>query len=329
MSIQTFTRAAPPSAPSAARRLLLDVALVPEREREQAPQLAAVVLAPRDVVVEEARRPPPAGRSPAARACRRTASRARTARARRAARPRRGSRSRACARARPRAAASGSAALRSSTFFDEAAHALLAREREREVRHDRVEERDARLERVRHRRAVGLHEQVVDEVDAEVDVLQARERLGALGLARSARGRRRPGRTRCVAPGELGARGRREDLLPAVVALERRQVRGADEALRPVVEARPPARARQPLDERRRQPRERADAVGEQVGRVRVVAAEELVAALAGERDLHVLGGELRDEVRRQRRRVGERLVERVARARAAAARGSGWRSSS
>src|SRR3712207_8602751 len=34
-----------------------------------------------------------------------------------------------------------------------------------------------------------------------------------------------------------------------------------------------------------------ADALGEQVGRVRVVAAEELVAALARERDLHVSGG--------------------------------------
>ena len=48
--------------------------------------------------------------------------------------------------------------------------------------HDRVEERHARLERVRHRRAVRLHEQIVDEVRAEVDVLQAGEQLGALGL---------------------------------------------------------------------------------------------------------------------------------------------------
>src|SRR5205823_1571149 len=41
-------------------------------------------------------------------------------------------------------------------------------------------------------------------------------------------------------------------------------------------------------------------------------AAEELVAALARERHLHVLGGELRDEVGRKRRRVRERLVEGV-----------------
>src|SRR5207248_10486374 len=57
---------------------------------------------------------------------------------------------------------------------------------------------------------------------------------------------------------------------------------------------------------------ERTDALREQVGRVRVVTAEELVAALAGERDLDVLRRELRDEVRRQRGRVGERLVERL-----------------
>ena len=87
-------------------------------------------------------------------------------------------------------------------------------------------------------------------------------------------------------------------------------MRGADEALRPVVEARPRRRARQPLDERPQEARRPPDALGEQVGRVRVVAAEELVAALAGERDLHVLGRELRDEVGRKRRRVGERLVE-------------------
>ena len=42
------------------------------------------------------------------------------------------------------------------------------------------------------------------------------------------------------------------------------------------------------------------------------LVAEQLVAALARERDLDVLRGELRDQVRRQRRRVGERLVERV-----------------
>ena len=78
------------------------------------------------------------------------------------------------------------------------------RQREREVRHDGVEERHARLERVRHRRAVGLHEQVVDEVDAEVDVLQAREQLGALGLG-EARAQEVDG-SNGAAAGELRAR---------------------------------------------------------------------------------------------------------------------------
>ncbi len=96
------------------------------------------------------------------------------------------------------------------------------------------------------------------------------------------------------------------------MALERRQVRGAREPLRLVVEADAPGRGGQQLGERPRGCSERAEALREQVGDVGVVAAEELVAALAGERDLHVLGGELRDEVRRQRRRVGERLVERL-----------------
>ena len=94
-------------------------------------------------------------------------------------------------------------------------------------------------------------------------------------------------------------------------------MRGAHEPLRLVVEARPArstrAAARRPAGANGAvQP----DALGEQVGRVRVVAAEELVAALARERDLHVLRGELRDEVRRQRRGVGERLVERVGQSR-------------
>ena len=89
-------------------------------------------------------------------------------------------------------------------------------------------------------------------------------------------------------------------------------MRGLDEALRLVVEARLRRRRRQPLDERAYEPGEGREAVGELIGCVRVVAAEELVAAFPGKRHLHVLGGELRHEVGRQRRRVGKRLVERV-----------------
>ena len=57
---------------------------------------------------------------------------------------------------------------------------------------------------------------------------------------------------------------------------------------------------------------ERGDPVCEEVGCVRVVAAEELVAAFPRERHLDVLRGQLGDEVRGQCGRVGEGLVERV-----------------
>ena len=89
-------------------------------------------------------------------------------------------------------------------------------------------------------------------------------------------------------------------------------MRRPDETLRAVVEARPRVDVGSRSTIGRNEPRRPPNRCGEQVGRIRVVAAEELVAALAGERDLHVLGRELRDEVRRQRGRVGERLVERV-----------------
>ena len=64
------------------------------------------------------------------------------------------------------------------------------------------------LERVRHARPVGLDQQVVDQVDAEVDVLQARERLGArgLGVARAVEVERVPAR---VAPRRAARPARR------------------------------------------------------------------------------------------------------------------------
>ena len=93
----------------------------------------------------------------------------------------------------------------------------------RERHDDGVAERHARLERVRHRGAVGLHEQVVDEVDGAVDVLQ-REQLGAVRLRE--RLAIEVERVETVAPSrQLRAQLGREDLLPAVVALERREVR--------------------------------------------------------------------------------------------------------
>ena len=146
----------------------------------------------------------------------------------------------------------------------QAAHAVAGRQREREVRHHRVEERHASLERMRHRGAVGLHQQVVHEVDRPVDVLQPREQLGAVGLGEALAVE--VDRVEAVPPaGQLRARVGREDLLPGVVALERRQVRAADEALRLVVEARA-ARSRsaaaRPAAERDPRARRRARRAG-------------------------------------------------------------------
>ena len=89
----------------ASRANALDVALVPEREREQAPELAREVLAAGDVIVEHARD----GRRLQEALAAEHVGRERLARerlaARRAARPPPGSRSRASGRARPRPAA--------------------------------------------------------------------------------------------------------------------------------------------------------------------------------------------------------------------------------
>ncbi len=211
----------------------------------------------------------------------------------------------------------------------EPAHLVPRRQREREVRHDGVEERNARLERVRHRRAVGLHEQVVDEVDAEVDVLQARERFGALRSRRSARGRRRPDRTRCACRAARRAGPARRSPSSrdgARAAAAARRGRSASPCSRSS-----PSRVerREPLDERAREARERRHPIGEQVGRVGVVAAEELVAAFAGERDLHVLAQRAarRDTSAAPTSRRTARRTPR--RARAAAGSGPGWTSSS
>ena len=84
-------------------------------------------------------------------------------------------------------------------------------ERQRELGDHGVEVGHPRLERVRHARAVGLHEQVVDEVDAEVDVLKAGQLLGArrLVVARAQDADRIPGARR--AGGRRAPRGRRRE----------------------------------------------------------------------------------------------------------------------
>ncbi len=173
-----------------------------------------------------------------------------------------------------------------------------------------VEEGHAQLQRVGHARAVGLDQQVVDQIDAEVDVLEAGQRLrpGGLGVALAVEVDRVPARVAAAEQRRLSLA--REDLLPGVVALQRRQAGAAGEALGFVVEADLGVGAGQQLGQRRRERGEPADAGGEQVGDVGVVAAEQLVAALAGEGDLDLARRQLGDQVGRQRRGVAEGLVE-------------------
>ena len=198
-------------------------------------------------------------------------------------------------------------------LLGEAAHLVPGRQGQGELGHDLVAERHPGLERMSHAGAVRLHQQVIDQVDAEVHVLQASELLGVLGL-----GVARPIDVERIAAAaalraeQLGARIVGEDLLPGVVALERRQPGPADEALCLVVEARLRRRARQAADQRRDRRRERGHPRCDEIGDVGVVAAEELVGPLPRERHLDRFGRELRDQVGGQSRRVGERLVERL-----------------
>ena len=104
----------------------------------------------------------------------------------------------------------------------------------------------------------------------------------------------------------------REDLLPGMVALDRRQVSAAHEALGLVVEAHLLGGARKQLDQRPEKGRRPAHPGREAIGHVRVVAPEELIATLAGEHDLDGVRGQLRDQVCGERRGVAERLIERL-----------------
>ena len=286
------------------------MAFVPEREREQPPQLTRQVLPPGDVRVQDARddlraeEPLPREHRLRQRLPRKGLELA--------AQPRgRGDREAALASVHDPARQQRLDRTPQQDLLPEPLHLRPLGQREREPRDERVEVGHTRLERVGHRGPVGLHEQVVDEIDAEVDVLETREQLRPLRLP-EARAVQIDRVERALPPGQLGPRVCREDLLPRVMPLERRQLSRPHEPLGAVVEARARRRAREQLDERARERGRPAHALGQPIRHVRVVAAEELVAALARQGDLHVLRRELRDEVGRQSRRVRERLVERL-----------------
>jgi hypothetical protein len=102
-----------------------------------------------------------------------------------------------------------------------------------------IEERDACLERVRHRHPVGLREQIGREIEHRVDVLQAIEvvpaRLGPEPLVEAhGRGARHAVAVRV----QRGLHVLAENRHPPEVAGGRREVRPGDELLRLVIEAR-------------------------------------------------------------------------------------------
>jgi len=196
------------------------MALVPERESEETPQLAAPVLGAGDVLVEQAchrlRLEKPLGAQRSGRQGRAGE------RLELAAQPGGGwNREAALASVHDFARHERCGSLAQQHLFRESPHLVLRRERKSEVGHDGVEERHARFERMGHRRTVGLHEQVVDEVNAEVDVLEACERLGALrlGITRAINVDRIEAATRAA---EFRTQIWCEDLLPPVMPLERR-----------------------------------------------------------------------------------------------------------
>ncbi len=181
------------------------MSLVPEREREQPPELAAQVLAARDVVVDQ----PGHGLGPEVALAPQRLGRERLAREglEVAAQPCRGrDREAALAPAQQLRRDQRRRRLAQEDLLAQPVHLVPIGEPERESRHERVEERDARLEGVRHRRPVGLREQVVDEIACR------RRRPGAAPATRRPRSRRnaraggRPGRSRRRGPSARLAR---------------------------------------------------------------------------------------------------------------------------
>ena len=193
----------------ASRRDALDVALVPEREREQPPHLAREVLASGDVVVEHARDGLGLQEAlPADHLGRERLARERLA-GRRAATPPPGSRSRACGRARPRPAAAArppSAAAASSR--GRAPCAATGSENAKFATTVSMNGTRASSDHAIDARSVFV-EQVVDEVEAEVDVLQPRQQLVPLRLGEALAVGAERVEARCGGPSARRARRRR------------------------------------------------------------------------------------------------------------------------
>ena len=153
-------------------RLSLDLSFVPERKRDQAEKLAGQILAARKVPVDQAahdRR----GEEALAAKC---VGRKYLARERLelAAQPGGGRyREAALASVHDLARDERRGSPAQEHFLSHARHLQFSRKRQGETADDGIEEGHARFERVCHRGAVGLDQQVVDQRGAEIDVLQA------------------------------------------------------------------------------------------------------------------------------------------------------------
>ena len=191
-----------------------------------------------------------------------------------------------------------------------AAQVELRRDRRRELDQLVIEQRHASLDRVRHAHPVDLGEDVQRQVAFEVQVLQRREppsvgRGQVLGF-RAPRIVLREQREHVVAEQALllVPPEQRRRVQVALVADER-QVAQEVAAPRPVGQR----LADGPRQSPRRRRQEPVPALPG-LDAILVVPGEELVAAVARERDGDVPGGQLRDHVGRDRRGVAERLVQ-------------------
>ncbi len=157
------------------------VGVVPEAEGDQRPERAAGVLAAGQVALEQGAH---GGRlEEALGADARGGEQLAGQRQQRAAQPgRRGGAEAALGAAHDRGRQQRRGGRAQQRLGLQPAHPGAERQRVRELGHERVEVGHADLQAVGHPGAVGLGQQVVGQERPDVDVLQARDRLGALGL---------------------------------------------------------------------------------------------------------------------------------------------------
>ena len=168
-----------------------------------------------------------------------------------------------------------------------------------------IEQRNPRLQRVRHARPIDLGEDVSGEVGAEVEGLEPRQRIQPGAIPRIERGRA-VGHDREIEQAPKGPR--REQGNGVEVSLHPRQGETVEEVLPGGPLGQAGAQGAQPPAEP--QVAETPKVPAAIVHHVAVVAGKQLVAPVARQDDLYVLSGQARHQVRRDRRRIGERFVD-------------------